>query len=448
MVSLFETMVTADGRRPWRVEMNRTSPSYMEKRMTVRVPVVLLILYASLARPAAAAATEVVLCEADLRIMSGFVASPDAEHLAWMEENEGRKRVVLDGATGPYYESVSDIVFSEDGDHMAYVVGTSRTPVPGVNYAIVFDGELGESYEQVSVPKMDLHGRMLAYVAETRKAPVTLVVNGSPRRPGDTIVGGSLVLSREGGRFAFTVKQKDLYHLVTDAGLRGSYKSLVPSGVEFSPGGEHLSFAIYAVEPAFFMDEEMFDSCYGMLGPVYDSVGKSLGYALRYQDVWRVTIRHPAKTIQFETTDNVSDLMLSPSGEHFAYLRTRPLGGKVVMLDTVPVGEYDRVEGLTFSPDGKHLAFAAGEGSRWRVVYRGDTTGLYESVRHLVVSPSGGHWACWVGKEGRWRGVVDGIKGRAYDATLTRIVFDNEHQLHYIARRRNTYYRVNVSLDE
>ena len=415
--------------------------------MMAPVPIVLLILYASLTRPTAASVTEVVLCEADFSITSGFVASPDARHLAWTEENEGRKRVVLDGAPGPCYEEVSNIVFSEDGYHIAYVVGTGRAPAPGMNHAVVCDGEIGESYEQVSVPKMDLHGRMLAYFAETGSLPVTLVVNGSPRRPGDTIVQRSFVLSREGGRFAFTVKRKDLYDLVTDAGLRGSYKSLVPTRVEFSPGGEHLSFAIYAVEPAFFMDEEMFDSCYGMLGPVYDSVGKSLGYALRYQDVWRVTIRHPAKTIQFETTDNVSDLMLSPSGEHFAYLRTRPLGGKVVMLDTVPVGEYDRVEGLTFSSDGKHLAFAAGEGSRWRVVYRGDTTGLYESVRHLVVSPSGGHWACWVGKEGRWRGVVDGIKGRAYDATLTRIVFDNEHQLHYIARRRNTYYRVNVSLD-
>jgi WD40 repeat protein len=416
--------------------------------MMAPVSIVLLILCASLIRPTAAAITEVVLCEADPSIMSGFVASPDARHLAWVEENEGRERVVLDGAPGPYYESVSDIVFSEDGDHMAYVAGTSRTPVPGVNYAIVCDGVIGESYERVSVPQMDLHGRVLAYFAETRNAPVTLVVNGSPRRPGDTIVEGSLVLSREGGRFAFMVKQKESYDLVTDAGVRGSYKSIFPTSVEFSPDGEHLSFVVPALEPVFFLDEKRFDRCdEGVLGPVYDSVGKSMGYALRYKNVWRVTIRHPARVIQFETTDNVSDLMLSPSGEHFAHLRTRPLGKMVVVLDTVTVGEYDRVEGLTFSPDGKHLAFAAGEGNRWRVVYGGDTTGLYESVHHLVVSPSGGHWACWTGNEGKWRCVVDGIKGRTFDATLSRIVFDNESQLRYIARRRNTYYRVNVSLD-
>jgi hypothetical protein len=429
--------------------MNRKSPSYMEKRMKVRVPVVLLILYASLVRPTAAAEKRVVLCEADFSIMSGFVASPDARHLVWNEENEGRERVVLDGATGPYYEGVSNIVFSEDGDHMAYVAGTSRTPVPGENYAVVRDGELGESYEQVSVPQWDLHGRMLAYFAETGRAPAALIINGSPRHPGDTVVAGTLVLSREGGRFAFVVKQKDSYHLVTDVGLRGSYKSVAPTRVEFSPDGEHLSFVVPALEPVFFLDEERFHRCDdGVLGPVYDSVGKSLGYALRYKDVWRVTIRRPARTIQFETSDDISGLMLSPSGEHFAYLRTRPLGGKVVVLDAVSVGEYDRVGGLTFSPDGKHLAFAAGEGSRWRIVYRGETTGLYESVRHLVVSPSGGHWACWTGKEGKWRCVVDGIKGRAYDAALTRIVFDNEHQLHYIARRRNAYYRVDVSLDK
>ncbi len=417
--------------------------------MVARAPIVLLFLYASLARPSAAAVKEVVLCEADSSIMSGFVASPDARHLAWVEQKEGLERVVLDGATGPYYQGVSSIVFSEDGDRMAYVAGTSRTPVPGVNHAVVCDGTIGESYEQVSAPKMDLHGRMLAYFGRTGKTPVTLIVNGSPRRPGDTIVRGSFVLSREGGRFAFTVKQRDLYHLVTDVGLRGSYQSVVPSMVEFSPDGKHLSFVVnYDTEPAFFLDEKQFDRCDEVLGPAYDSVGKSLGYALRYKDVWRVTIQHPAGTIQFETTDGISDLMLSPSGEHIAYLRARPLGGTVVMLDTVPVGEYEAVGGLTFSPDGRFLAFAAGEGNRWRVVFKADTTGLYDSVSHLIVSPSGGHWACWTGKEGEWRCVVDGIKGKSYDATLSRIVFDNEHQLHYIARRRNTYYRVSVSLDK
>ncbi len=417
--------------------------------MIARAPIVLLILYASLAQPTAAAVNEVVLCQPDSSFMSGFVASPDARHLAWVEQREGMERVVLDGATEPYYQGVSNIVFSEDGDHLAYVAGTSRTPVPGVNHAVVCDGAIGESYQQASAPKMDLHGRMLAYFGRTRRTPVVLIVNGSPRRPGDTIVRGSFVLSREGGRFAFTVKQRDLYYLVTDVGLRGSYQSVAPSMVEFSPDGKHLSFVVnYDTEPAFFLDEKQFDRCNEVRGPVYDSVGKSLGYALRYQDVWHVTIQRSAGATQFETTDGISDLMLNPSGEHFAYLRTRPLGRTVVMLDTVPVGEYDRVGVLTFSPDGKDLAFAAGEGNRWRVVFKGVFTGLFDSVRDLVVSPSGGHWACWTGKEDSWRCVVDGIKGKAYDAALTRIVFDNEHQLHYIARRRNTYYRVNVPLDE
>jgi hypothetical protein len=428
--------------------MNIVSAGYAKNRMIAPVSIILLVLSMALSRTTAAGVTEVVLCEADPNIMSGFVSSPDARHLAWVEQNEGRKRVVLDGATGPYYEDVSSIVFSEDGNHMAYVAGISRTPVPGMNYAVVRDGEIGESYERVSVPQMDLHGRLLAYYAATRNVPVTLVVNGSRWRTGDTLVEGTLVLSREGGRFAFLLRRKDRWDLVTDAGVRGTYQFLVPSGVEFSPDGEHLSFVISALEPAFFLDGKRFDRWDGLLGPVYDSVGKSVSYALRYGDVWRVTIRHPAKTIQFETPDDVSDLTLSPSGEHFACVRTRPLGRKIILLDTVPVGEYDRVGGLTFSPDGRHLAFATGEGSRWRVAFKGVSTGLYESVSDLVISPSGGHWACWTGSEGAWRCVVDGNRGKAFDAKLSRIVFDNEHELHYIARRRNTYYRVSVSPDK
>jgi hypothetical protein len=260
------------------------------------------------------------------------------------------------------------------------------------------------------------------------------------------------VLSREGGRFAFTVKQRDWYHLATDVGLRGSYKSMTLSDVKFSPDGEHLSYAVNGAEPVLVLDSERVGYYDEVLGPVYDSVGKGLGYALRYQDLWHVTIRRPAGTIRFETTDDVSDLMLCPSGEHFAYAKTSPLGGTtMIMLDTVPVGEYREVEGLAFSPDGKHLAFAAAEGTRWRVVFKGVASGLCESVRQLVISPGGEHWACWEDREDgedRARAIVDGVKGKDYDATLSRIVFDNEHQLHYVARRRNTYYRVIVSLDK
>jgi hypothetical protein len=227
---------------------------------------------------------------------------------------------------------------------------------------------------------MDLHGRLLAYFAKSRRTPVVLVVNGSYRRPDDTVIEGSLVLSREGGRFAFTVKQKDWYHLATDVGLRGSYKSMTLSNVMFSPDGEHLSYTVDGTEPVLVLDSETVGYYDEVLGPVYDSVGKGLGYALRYQDLWHVTIQRPAGTIRFETTDDVSDLMLCPSGEHFAYARTSPLGGVTIMLDTVPVGEYREVEGLTFSPDGRNLAFAAAEGNKWRVVFKGVASGLYESV--------------------------------------------------------------------
>lgn len=419
--------------------------------MTTRTPVALLMLCASLAGPAAAAVTQVRLCDIDSSFMSGFVVSPDARHLAWMEQRDGMGRVVLDGATGSCYDRVSSIVFSEDGDHMAYVVGTIRAPDPRMNYAVVRDGEVGEFYEQVDVPQIDLHGRMLAYFAHTRNEPVTLVVNGSPLRPRDTVVGWSFAHSREGGHFAFLIKRKDLYYLVTDAGLRGSYRSVAPSWLGFSPDGEHLSYVIPYVEPAFFLDEQRFDGYDDVLGPVYDSLDRSLGYALRYQDVWRLTIQRRSRTLQLETTDGVSNLMLSPTGEHFAYLKHSPLGGTTVILDTAPVGAYERVVGLTFSPDGNHLAFAAGERDKWRVVFDGTATGRYDSVRSLVVSPSGGHWACWArkgDKDGKWRCVVDGSKGEAYDAASSRIVFDNEHELHCIARRRNMYYRVSVSLDK
>jgi hypothetical protein len=112
----------------------KTLRNPIEKRVMARIPIVLLALYALLAQPTAAAVREVVLCEADPMVASGFVASSDAQHLAWIETTEGRERVVLDGAPGPHYETVSNIVFSEDGSHIAYVVRTDRPAVPRVDH--------------------------------------------------------------------------------------------------------------------------------------------------------------------------------------------------------------------------------------------------------------------------------------------------------------------------
>jgi hypothetical protein len=343
------------------------------------------------------------------------------------------------------------MMFSEDGDHLAAVVTVDWPSPQPSGQTVLFDNKRGERYDDVSSLAVDRHGTTVGFIAKLLDESLpAVVINSRFPRLRDTLVGSSLVLSREGGRFAFVTRQKEYYYVATDRELVGPYNSVDDSSLQFSPDAEHLSFLALTDEQVLVLDGEPVGYCDSALGPVYDSVGRSIAYALysEHTGQWQVTVRQPSGTASIDLDGYLDDLVLSPDGKHFAYTFTRPLGGMTVMLDTTLVAEYGQVRCLTFYPDSRRLAYAAFERGRWRVVADGDTSPGLGEIRDLVVSPNGGHWACWAHEgDDKWYPVVDGVKLKSYHAATSRIVFDGEDRLRCIARRWNTYYRVSISLN-
>jgi len=121
---------------------------------------------------------------------SGFVASSDARHLAWIEKLDQRECVVLDGTRSPLCRSVSTILFSEDGEHLACLV-TTDWPAPTLpGPTVMLDNALKERYEWISDLAIDRHGSQVGFIARPKGEDLTVVINGSYRRHRDTVMGG------------------------------------------------------------------------------------------------------------------------------------------------------------------------------------------------------------------------------------------------------------------
>ncbi len=389
---------------------------------------------------------EVPIYQVGTTAASDFLASSDARHLAWKEDVDSRECVVLDGARSPLCRGVSTVLFSEDGEHLAGIVMSDWPAPTPPGPTVMLDNELKERYEGVSDLAIDRHGSQFGFIAQPQGEDLTVVINGSYRRPRDTVMGGSLVLSREGGRYAFVARNQGLYYVATEDGLNGPYTEIDSRSLRFRPDAKHLSCEATTGEQAFILDGKLVGHCDAVVGPAYDSVGRSLAYALLYHGLWSITVRRPYSTYDIYPTGEVTDLVWSPDGKHLAYTDAKPLGGTLLVLDSTQVAEYDSIACLTFAPDGKQVAYAAFGLGAWRVVVDKTFSPRLASVKDLVVSPEGKHWACWTKERDKWYAVVDGEKVGSYHDTLTRIVFDSEHELRFIARRWNTYYRVGLSL--
>lgn len=270
---------------------------------------------------------------------------------------------------------------------------------------IVVDDKAEKGYDYVTAPVFSLDGKRVAYYAKSDDKEFAVV----DREEGEKydLIEWPPIFSADGSRFAYCAGESGFlkslifrrWSFVVDGKEDEQYDTVYNNTFCFSHDGKHYRYGASSAEKRVIWVEDgkeidtgrIADSAYGPTSPkqynVVDEKEKK-----RYHDI------------------GTGSLQFSPDGKRFAYTAKSGDGQKrFVIVDGKEEKRYDEISKLNFSPDGKLVAYAAKSGDKWFVV-------------------------------------VDGKEEKQYDSILgTRIIFDTDSSLHYLAQNGNKIYLVEES---
>ncbi len=355
--------------------------------------------------------TETSLGPFPTEVHDSALISHDGRHVAYVQQNEGGQRVVLDGQPGRTRDRATALAFGEGG-RLAYAASSD-----GKWFLVDGEREHGP-FTRVGPPQFSHDGARLAFIALTADDKRTVVVDGQPGRPYDVISAGLLQFSPDGGRLAYGAVRQGECYLVVDGRELGPFQDLgTRTGYVFSADGARLAFvAMVDDRLSVVIDGQMVAPCHDVGNLVFNSDGSRLAYA--FQDEpdgkWSVAVDGKSQT----PYDTIGDdtLGFSPDGSRLAYAASS--GGKWrVVVDGVESPDYASVAEIRFSPDGRSLAYVVGVPGGERVVLDGQEQTVYDAIGggSLAFSPGAGQLA-YIARTGRARFVVlDGARKRRFD---------------------------------
>jgi hypothetical protein len=150
---------------------------------------------------------------------------------------------IVDGDTLPAYQDAASVVFSPDGQHVAYQAWLSVDTL-NPSQAVVIDGVQQETFEIVYVNSLRYSptGKRLSYIAERDTLKVVAVVDGVPSKTYHGIK--KLVFSPNEEHVAFRAWLTDSVGCVVRDGIEGpEFEAFGP--VSFSNDSQHLSYFAY-----------------------------------------------------------------------------------------------------------------------------------------------------------------------------------------------------------
>ncbi|MDP9172587.1 MAG: hypothetical protein M3O30_01815 [Planctomycetota bacterium] len=372
-----------------------------------------------------------------------FIFSADGSHIAYMARSGQNRVIVCDGQETPLADQnweVTEALFSPDGKQFAF----ADNPQKGESRVFLIDKE-GTHYKKVSNLQFSANNKHLAYVAgidrPNARLPTAVVVLDSTAGPEFTDIT-ALAFSPDGehcGYIGSRAPSDNAQQFERQYSLMIDGKELVKfdmvKSFQFSPDGQHVMYIAGKAIPG---KKDMADR------PVYDQV-----IGLDDQQ-WPY--------LQKIASDAPPPPALSPDGKRVAYVQAAgpdiDATKTVVMTVNGKKGEeYDHINQFAFSPDGQHLCYVALQGNagggpnggtgRYFVVYDDNESGPYSIGSNSGVygmaptfSPDGKHYAIAAG-DGTHRFVVaDGKKQGDYDMILGPIVYspDGQHLAYFASR--------------
>jgi hypothetical protein len=340
---------------------------------------------------------------------------------AYVEEEDGKQRLVVDGTPGPWFAELDKykFEFGDDGSRFAYWAKAEG------GECIVLNHRPGPRFDKVlSLPDRPYHevtfrldATRVAYAAKKDGQTYVLV---NDQRHGPHPVALMPALGPD-GRLAYGGSRTGKPPLKPFFMVDGEPQevSYLPLFVYFSPDGKRLACLGAAIDPDKGLPRDkpvvVLD---GVVSPGYD---------------------------------DASTLMFSADSRHFAYEAKRD-GREFVVLDGQEQKDYDEVADLEFSPDGRRFAYKAWEKSSGKyrkcmAVIDGRPSRVYGSVDFIEFSPDGKH-VVFVAQpfhateyvENREFVVLDGVEqAECEEALYVEFSADSQHSI-YTGKRDGRYH--------
>lgn len=161
-----------------------------------------------------------------------IVFSADGKRWGHVADHGGRQCVVIDGVEQPFYDQVGGFSFSPDGQRFGYAASRSR------RFMAIIDGKEGKEYDFVGAPFFSPDSKRVVYEANRGKRWM-VVLDGEEQRTYDRV--SSPTFNEKGDRMIYWAKVEKKEVLVLDGQETAEYDRI--GNFVLSADGTRLAFA-------------------------------------------------------------------------------------------------------------------------------------------------------------------------------------------------------------
>jgi hypothetical protein len=345
---------------------------------------------------------------------SSLVFSANGEHVAYPVQSSKRAFVISDGNPGPGFDEISEAppIFSADGKHIAYGARTEN------KWRMVVDGQPGPEFEEVGDLIMSADGLHTIYAA--RQAGKLLVVtDGRPGPAYETVC--ALVLSSDGKRVAYEARDRGKAFVVVDGQAGPNFEAIAKGTPIISEDGRRVVYvARRGGQSILVVDGEERATCEAIAGTSLrlSSDGERIAYASARGDgrgeKWRI-VANGREGPEYDTICK-SDPIVGADGHRLAY-GAKKGGHWTVVLDGQEGPAIQSRGKLIFSANGASIAYSAQREGRWAVMAGGQFGPPFDGIgENFIISADGKRAAYSAKRPDGWVVVVDGETGPRFDS--------------------------------
>lgn len=392
---------------------------------------------------------------------SSVVFSQDGQRVAYAAytyHQQGERtvvkavRVVIDDVPGKAYDDVSELTFSPDGSHFAYVA------TRGTRHFVVYDGteypKGGKGAAGISMIRFSPDSSRFAFrLTRGRQEPgsdkptprrESIVVNGASGKEYDWILGTGILRSERGGDVHFDASgsvrylaylesephEYDLLLIEQTLDGNATEKHLTKlsdnrdavDSFTVSPDGKHVAFITHSGDGWKLVTDQAESRTYDDLWSAtitFSPNSESVACLVEDDGEFRVLVDGRTEHDAYEAIVATS-LLFSPDGKRLAYVAQED-GKQFVVLDDKEGEKYDLVREMAFGPNGKRFGYIGVDEDEQTVVIDGQPVATHQNADALVFGPRGNHYG-YVARDsenpGKESVVIDDRKGANWDSIL------------------------------